>query len=196
MSRAKSDAAENAVLPVIDGALAAVPIEGRVTISGYEGSELLVARLLIESGADVPYVGTACPRTPWSEADRQWLEAKGAAVKFRASLGSPTKRQPTISTASVYINQRAYGRSKSILGPFNKIATVLQQDTTIATGAGHHSVINIPGTDDWYMIYHRRPIPNEGRDHRVTCIDRMYFNEDGTIKPIEMTFKGVKEREL
>ena len=41
------------------------PIDARITVSGYEGSELLVARLLIESGADVPYVGTACPRTPW-----------------------------------------------------------------------------------------------------------------------------------
>ena len=57
-----------------------------MTVSGYEGSELLVARLLIESGAKVPYVGTACPGTPWSEADRAWLEAKGAVVKFRASL--------------------------------------------------------------------------------------------------------------
>jgi hypothetical protein len=34
--------------------------------SGYEGSELLVARLLMEAGAEVPYVGTACPRTEWS----------------------------------------------------------------------------------------------------------------------------------
>ncbi len=55
-------------------------------VSGYEGSELLVARLLIESGADVPYVGTACPRTPWSDPDREWLEAKGARVQYRASL--------------------------------------------------------------------------------------------------------------
>jgi chlorophyllide a reductase subunit Y len=43
------------------------PIQGRITLSGYEGSELLVARLLVESGADLRYVGTACPRTPWSE---------------------------------------------------------------------------------------------------------------------------------
>ena len=48
-------------------------------VSGYEGSELLVARLLIESGADVPYVGTACPRTPWSDADREWLAGHGRA---------------------------------------------------------------------------------------------------------------------
>ncbi len=62
------------------------PIKGRITLSGYEGSELLVARLLVESGADVRYVGTACPRTPWSDADREWLEAKGVHVQYRASL--------------------------------------------------------------------------------------------------------------
>src|SRR6056297_3095080 len=56
------------------------------THSGYEGSELLVARLLIESGADVAYVGSACAKSPQSEADRDWLEAKGVKVKFRASL--------------------------------------------------------------------------------------------------------------
>ena len=79
-------ATQNKFLPAIRGALAKAPIKGRITLSGYEGSELLVARLLIESGADVPYVGTACPRTPWSDADREWLEAKGAHVQYRASL--------------------------------------------------------------------------------------------------------------
>jgi len=86
LPKARTEAAERAVLPALSDALAAVPIEGRITVSGYEGSELLVARLLIESGADVPYVGTACPRTPWSEPDREWLEAKGVTVKYRASL--------------------------------------------------------------------------------------------------------------
>lgn len=80
------DAAKNAVLPAIEQALAASPVKGRITLSGYEGSELLVARLLIESGADVRYVGTACPRTIWSDADRQWLESKGVRVQYRASL--------------------------------------------------------------------------------------------------------------
>jgi chlorophyllide a reductase subunit Y len=47
---------------------------------------LLVARLLVESGADLRYVGTACPRTPWSESDRDWLQARGVHVQFRASL--------------------------------------------------------------------------------------------------------------
>jgi len=78
--------ATNTFLPAIKAALAATPIDGRITLSGYEGSELLVARLLVESGADVRYVGSACPATRWSEDDRVWLEAKGVHVKFRASL--------------------------------------------------------------------------------------------------------------
>ena len=78
--------AKNQLLPAIKGALAKSPIKGRITLSGYEGSELLVARLLIESGAEVPYVGTACPRTRWSDADREWLEAKDVRVQYRASL--------------------------------------------------------------------------------------------------------------
>ncbi|WP_233371301.1 chlorophyllide a reductase subunit Y [Roseateles cellulosilyticus] len=83
---AQVEAAIAAFMPAIRGALARLPIRGTVTVSGYEGSELLVARLLIESGATVPYVGTACPRTPWSEPDRVWLEARGCEVQYRASL--------------------------------------------------------------------------------------------------------------
>ncbi|MFO0736498.1 MAG: chlorophyllide a reductase subunit Y [Labilithrix sp.] len=86
VSRAKIDAAKNAAVGAITGALSGLPIRGRITLSGYEGSELLVARLLVESGAEVPYVGTACPRTPWSAADREWLEARGVRVQYRASL--------------------------------------------------------------------------------------------------------------
>lgn len=90
----------------------------------------------------------------------------------------------------------AYATGISPFGPFERRGTVLESDTLIATGAGHHSVLNIPGTDDWYIVYHRRPIPNLDRDHRVVCIDRMYFNEDGTIKPIKMTFEGPGPRKL
>lgn len=86
VAREKVDAAKNGILPAIRGALSGMPIDGRITVSGYEGSELLVARLLLESGADVRYVGTACPRTCWSDPDREWLEAKGVQVTYRASL--------------------------------------------------------------------------------------------------------------
>ena len=84
--QAMIDASKNKWLRAIKGALSAKPVKGRITVSGYEGSELLVARLLIESGAEVPYVGTACPKTPWSAPDLEWLQARGVHVQYRASL--------------------------------------------------------------------------------------------------------------
>ena len=76
----------DAMRKAISAALAANPINARITLSGYEGSELLVGRLLVESGADLRYVGSACPGTRWNAHDKEWLEAHGVTVKFRASL--------------------------------------------------------------------------------------------------------------
>jgi chlorophyllide a reductase subunit Y len=104
-------AAQNAFLPAIKSALAANPISGTITLSGYEGSELLVARLLIESGANVPYVGTACPKTPWSAPDLEWLEARGVKVKFRASLEDDASAmeaiQPDLAIGTTPLVQKA-----------------------------------------------------------------------------------------
>jgi chlorophyllide a reductase subunit Y len=86
VANANADAAKARSLPAIRAAMDANPINACITVSGYEGSELLVARLLTEAGATVPYVGTACPRTECSEADRAWLEAHGTHVQYRASL--------------------------------------------------------------------------------------------------------------
>jgi chlorophyllide a reductase subunit Y len=86
LPQASVDGVKNAMIAACKGALEKMPIKGRITVSGYEGSELLVARLLVESGADVRYVGSACPRTKWSDPDREWLEARGVQIQFRASL--------------------------------------------------------------------------------------------------------------
>lgn len=90
----------------------------------------------------------------------------------------------------------AYAIADSPFGPFKRIGKILQQDPKVATGAGHHSLINVPATDDWYIIYHRRPLGDTGRDHRVTCIDKLEFGPDGLIKPVTMTFEGVAARKL
>jgi len=90
----------------------------------------------------------------------------------------------------------AYATSGRPTGPFARAGTILESDPKVATGAGHNSVLRIPGTDEWYIVYHRRPIPNLGRDHRVTCIDRLRFRADGSIQPVEMTFRGVPRRTL
>ena len=85
----------------------------------------------------------------------------------------------------------AHAMADSPTGPFKRIGKILQQDSTIATGAGHHSVIHNPKTDEWYIIYHRRPLDETDGNHRVTCIDHLYFDENGFIKPVKMSFTGV-----
>jgi len=113
--REKIDAAKNRFLPAIRAALSKMPIKGRITMSGYEGSELLVGRLLVESGADLRYVGTACPRTPWSDPDREWLEAKGVHVQYRASLeqdlAAMREFQPDLAIGTTPVVQAAKEQS-------------------------------------------------------------------------------------
>lgn len=90
----------------------------------------------------------------------------------------------------------AYAIADSPFGPFTRIGKILKQDPAVATGAGHHSVINIPRTDEYYIVYHRRPLGETDGNHRETCIDRMYFDDSGKIKPVKITFKGVEARKV
>lgn len=85
--------------------------------------------------------------------------------------------------------QVAYGTSDSPLGPFSPRGVILKQDPVIAVATGHNSVLNVPGTDIWYIVYHRRPLHESNGDNRVVAMDRMYFDEDGGIKPVEMLVK-------
>jgi beta-xylosidase len=85
----------------------------------------------------------------------------------------------------------AYAIGDSPFGPFKKIGTVLQQDPKIATGAGHHTIIKITGKGEWFIIYHRRPLGETDANHRVVCIDRMYFDKNGFIKPVIITNESV-----
>jgi beta-xylosidase len=90
----------------------------------------------------------------------------------------------------------AYAIADSPLGPFKRIGTVLQQDPGVATSAGHHSVLQVPGTNDWYIVYHRRPLGETDGNHRVTCIDKMVFDENGLIKPVIITKEGVTAQKV
>lgn len=89
----------------------------------------------------------------------------------------------------------SYAISDSPFGPFKRIGKILQQDPEVATGAGHHSVIKA-GNDEWYIVYHRRPLTETDANHRVTCIDRMEFDKDGRILPVRITKDGVKATKL
>mgnify|MGYP002854961226 CR=1 FL=1 len=86
----------------------------------------------------------------------------------------------------------AYGTSRSPLGPIEvaKDPVILIQDPSKEIyGTAHNSVLQIPGKDEWYIVYHRinkNYLPREMGPgfHREVCIDRMFFNEDGTIKRV------------
>lgn len=88
----------------------------------------------------------------------------------------------------------AYAIADSPFGPFKRIGTILEQDPAIATGAGHHSVIKVPNKDQYYIVYHRRPLGKTGANERETCIDVMTFDANGYINPVKMTFEGVKHK--
>lgn len=89
----------------------------------------------------------------------------------------------------------AYGTSKSPLGPIQVASdpiVTLQDPELEIYGPAHNSVICKPGTDEWYIVYHR--INKHYLDkslspgtHREVCIDRLEFNEDGTIKRVKLT---------
>ncbi|MBS1610631.1 MAG: glycoside hydrolase family 43 protein, partial [Bacteroidetes bacterium] len=90
----------------------------------------------------------------------------------------------------------AYAIADSPFGPFKRIGKILQQDPKIARGAGHHSVIKVPGEDKWYIVYHRRPLTETDGNSRETCIDEMNFDEKGFIKPVVITKEGVSKNLL
>ena len=90
----------------------------------------------------------------------------------------------------------AYAISDSPFGPFERKGVILQQDETVARGAGHHSVVRNPRSGKYYIIYHRRPIDSNVRDNRVTCIEEMHFDENGDILPVVMTHEGVAKDRL
>ena len=90
----------------------------------------------------------------------------------------------------------AYAKSSSPTGPFVRAGKILSTDPAIANGPGHHSVVQVPGTDEWYIVYHRHPLGTTGANQRVMAIDRITFDADGNIEPVKMTAAGVAARPL
>lgn len=82
----------------------------------------------------------------------------------------------------------AYATGASPYGPWTKRGVVLQKRLDLGIrGTGHHSVVQAPGTDTWYVAYHRFAVPAGDGTNRETTIDRMEFNSDGTIRPVTPT---------
>ncbi len=90
----------------------------------------------------------------------------------------------------------AYAVADSPFGPFERVGKILQQDSSIATGAGHHSVMHDIAKDLWYIVYHRRPLGETAANNRVTCIEQLFFDTKGFILPVKLSFEGVPEQTL
>jgi len=95
----------------------------------------------------------------------------------------------------------AYGTSDSPLGPITVASdpvVLIQDPDKEIYGPAHNSVLQIPGRDEWYVVYHRInkdylfPRPQGPGFHRQVCIDRMHFNSDGTIQRVHPTREGVR----
>ncbi len=87
----------------------------------------------------------------------------------------------------------AYGTSKSPLGPVEvaKDPVILIQDPEKGIyGPAHNSIVQVPGTDQWFVAYHRinrNYLKDSPGIHREVCIDRLEFNDNGSIRPIVPT---------
>ena len=92
----------------------------------------------------------------------------------------------------------AYATGPSPLGPWTERGTILSKRPEYGIlGTGHHSVVNVPGTDQWYVAYHRFALNGPGRPggdgmHRETTVDRLRFAADGTIEPVVPTLQSIR----
>jgi hypothetical protein len=91
----------------------------------------------------------------------------------------------------------AYGTSTSPTGPITVAGmpiVIIQDVVNEIYGTGHNSILKIPGRDEWYIVYHRinrNYLTNGPGIHREVCIDRLTFNENGTIKQVTPTRRGI-----
>ncbi|MFF4830255.1 family 43 glycosylhydrolase [Streptomyces sp. NPDC001315] len=86
----------------------------------------------------------------------------------------------------------AYATGPSPTGPWTKQGVILSKDLSQGIkGTGHHSVVHVPNTDDWYIAYHRFAIPGGDGTHRETTVDKLEFDSDGLIKLVVPTLTGI-----
>lgn len=84
---------------------------------------------------------------------------------------------------------------KIIIPENNLILSKDEKQGIYATG--HNSVIQVPGKDEWYIVYHRFSRPDglamgqSAGYHREVCIDKLDFDANGNIKVVQPSLKGI-----
>ena len=78
--------------------------------------------------------------------------------------------------------------SDSPLGPFEYKGLIMKESPT-GCWTNHHSLVEYKG--QWYLFYHHNDYSPDFDKNRSARIDRVYFNEDGTIREVIPTLRGV-----
>lgn len=175
---------------MIDSDVFTDPVSGQSYL--YYGNGRLLYRLL---GDDMMSVGTKeYDITPSGGTLQTYAYREGVYVFYRNGLYYFLWSVDDTGATNYHV---AYGTSTSPTGPIkvaSKPVVIIQNASQKIYGTGHNSVLNIPETDDWYIVYHRinkNYLSNGPGYHREVCIDRLTFADDGTINQIQPTHEGI-----
>ena len=123
-----------------------------------------------------------------------WAFREGAYVFYRKGLYYFLWSVDDTGSPNYHV---CYGTSKSPLGPItideNNYLVIKQKPEDEIYGTAHNSVLQIPGKDEWYIVYHRINKHFLNQDpgiHREVCIDRLTFDKKGHIIPVTPTLNG------
>jgi hypothetical protein len=86
------------------------------------------------------------------------------------------------------IERLEYAMADNPMGPF-KIAGVIMDESPIGCWTNHQSVVEFK--NQWYLFYHHNDFSPKFDKSRSIRIDSLFFNEDGTIRKVKPTLRGV-----
>ena len=175
---------------MIDSDVFTDPVSGQSYL--YYGNGKMCYRLLSDDMMNV--VGEEYNITPVGGSLSDYAYREGTYVFYRNGIYYFLWSVDDTGATNYHV---AYGTSNSPTGPI-KVASqpivIIQKPTDKIYGTGHNSIVNIPGTDDWYIVYHRinkNYLSNGPGIHREVCVDKLTFDVDGKINPVKPTRQGI-----
>lgn len=175
------------------GAVPGYWLEGQIEyIRMHLSVQKLASDMVTLVGEEMPTIFTRPTEGGWHDLDH--IEAshvfkRNGTYYLQWSAGSFSSSDPTRSYR-VY-----YASASSPLGPWHPASLepmIASRPEIGVVGPGHHGVIQIPGTDEWWCVYHSHP----GDVDRRVSIGRMTFDEDGRILPVISTQEGPPPRPI